>query len=105
MSCLLVVSGRDHRGLDGHRQPGDDRRRTCVQAGATRRTAARNFLAPRGMGAAQGKKVAGRRCAIAGRGEAGLRADRPLSEAMMCGTISLVWREASPSCFMTGAWV
>lgn len=76
-----------------------------MQAGATRRTAARNFLVPRGMGTAQGKKVAGRRCAIAGRGEAGLRADRPLSEAMMCGTVSPVERQEDSSCSVTGAMV
>ncbi|WP_181015857.1 hypothetical protein [Acetobacter cibinongensis] len=104
MSCLLVVSGRDHRGLDGHRQPGDDRRRTPQGPEQRGGRQDRNFLVPRGMGAAQGKKVAGRRCAIAGRGEAGLRADRPYREAMVCGTVSLVWGQGSPSCFMTGAW-
>lgn len=76
-----------------------------MQAGATRRTAARNFVVSRGMGAAQGKKVARRRCAIAGRGEAGLRADRPYREAMVCGTVSPVERQVSPSCSVTGARV
>ncbi|MCG4261964.1 hypothetical protein K6W36_15510 [Acetobacter senegalensis] len=50
----------------------------------------RNFVDARGMGEAQGKKVADRRCARAGRGEAGLRADRPYREAMVCGPVSLV---------------
>lgn len=70
-----------------------------------RRTAARNFVDARGIGEAQGKKVTGRRCATTGRGEAGLRADRPYREAMVCGAVSPVERQANPSCFVTEAWV
>src|SRR5579883_3434287 len=37
MSLLLAVRARDHRGLDGDLQAGDDRRRTRLRAGAQRR--------------------------------------------------------------------
>ena len=40
------------------------------------------FLASRGMGAAQGKKLARRRCGIGDRGAAGLRADQAIEEAV-----------------------
>ncbi len=43
LSCL-VPRDRAHRGLDGDRQAAGDRRRTCVQAGAQRRMAARRLL-------------------------------------------------------------
>jgi len=40
------------------------------------------FLASRGMGAAQGKKLARRRCGIGDRGAAGLRPDQAIKEAV-----------------------
>ena len=40
------------------------------------------FLASRGMGAAQGKKLARRRCGIGDRGAAGLRPDQAIEEAV-----------------------
>ena len=40
------------------------------------------FLALRGMGAAQGKKLARRRCGIGDRGAAGLRPDQAIEEAV-----------------------
>ena len=40
------------------------------------------FLASRGMGAAQGKKLARRRCGIDDRGAAGLRPDQAIEEAV-----------------------
>ena len=40
------------------------------------------FLASRGMGAAQGKKLAWRRCGIGDRGAAGLRPDQAIEEAV-----------------------
>ena len=42
---------------------------TPVRAEAERRTARHDFLASRGMGAAQGKKVVTRRCGLGGRGD------------------------------------
>ena len=49
------------------------------QSGGWRR---RNFLVSRGMGETQGKKIAARRCGIGGRGEAALRPDQPIGEAV-----------------------
>ena len=43
---------------------------------------ASEFLASRGMGAAQGKKLARRRCGIGDRGAAGLRPDQAIEEAV-----------------------
>ena len=54
----VVFRARDHRGLDGDLQAEDDRRRTRCgpeRSGGRRRG---DFLASRGMGVAQGKKVA-----------------------------------------------
>jgi len=53
----LLFEPRDHRGLDGDLQAEGDRRRTRLRAEAQRRMAAVDFLASRGMGEAQGKKV------------------------------------------------
>src|SRR4051812_17135718 len=59
MSLLLFVfRARDHRGLYGDLRSEDDRRRTR-RAGAQRRTLSQRVSWPaRGMGEAQGKKVA-----------------------------------------------
>ena len=82
LSWIFCFRARDHRGLDGDRKAEGDRRRTRLRAAATRRTQAGEFLVSRGMGAAQGKKLARRRCGIGDRGAAGLRPDQAIEEAV-----------------------
>src|SRR5277367_6408547 len=79
-----LFRARDHRGLDGDRPAGGDRRRTRSRAGAWRRTAAgelsclaRNGLQPRG------RKFHRRRCGSGDRGAAAPRPDQAIERP--CG--------------------
>jgi hypothetical protein len=59
---LALFSSRDHRGLDGDRQAGDERRRILQDRSAAEDAGRATFLVARGMGEAQGKKVERRHC-------------------------------------------
>ena len=64
----------------GRRRPTTHRLRPKRSGGRRRR----DFVVSRGMGETQGKKVVTRRCGIGGRGEAGLRPDQAIGEAVRC---------------------
>jgi len=55
MKSPVCLPGRVHRGLDGDREAGGDRRRTRTRAEAQRRMAGGGFLASRGMPRSRGR--------------------------------------------------
>src|SRR5215208_3341858 len=77
MSLLLsCFRARDHRGLDGDLKAEGDRRRTRLGRSAAEDGGGETFLASRGMGEAQGKKVDPSAIAVQAIEAAGLRLDQ-----------------------------
>src|ERR1700752_3313194 len=59
---LALFPSRDHRGLDGDRKAGDERRRILQDRSAAEDAGGQLSWFARGMGEAQGKKVERRHC-------------------------------------------
>jgi len=74
----MLLSGRDHRGLDGDRPAGGERQSTPQGPQRSGGRQGRNFLVSRGMAAQPtGEESSGTPLRPADRGAAGLRLDQP----------------------------